>query len=73
MVSDPEFYLEPMRKAGANQFTFHYEAIKAGDEAVSLLIDKVKKAGLKCGLAIRPKTPVSSINFCKFLRLRNSI
>uniref|UniRef100_A0A1I8A366 Ribulose-phosphate 3-epimerase n=1 Tax=Steinernema glaseri TaxID=37863 RepID=A0A1I8A366_9BILA len=58
MVSKPEQWLEPMAKAGANQFTFHWEAVDAdgGDAAVDALIEKVKKAGLKVGLAIKPKT-----------------
>lgn len=62
MVSNPEQWLDPMRAAGANQFTFHYEAINGGDEVVSSLINKVKTTGLKCGLAINPKT---SVKFCK--------
>lgn len=61
MVSDPEQWLEPMRAAGANQFTFHYEAITGGDVVVNSLIDKVKKSGLKCGLAIKPKTSVCNL------------
>ena len=63
MVSNPEQWLEPMKKAGANQFTFHWEAVAnsnetEGSEAVFKLIEKVKALGLKVGVAIKPKTDV---------------
>ena len=60
MVSNPEQWLEPMQKAGASQFCFHYEAVheKGGEAAVRSLIEKVKNMGLKVGLAIKPKTDV---------------
>ncbi|KAI1701079.1 ribulose-phosphate 3 epimerase family domain-containing protein [Ditylenchus destructor] len=63
MVTNPEQWLEPMAKAGASQFTFHLEAANAlgGEPAVDSLIDKVKAIGMKCGVAIKPKTPVDSI------------
>uniref|UniRef100_A0A7E4V7P9 Ribulose-phosphate 3-epimerase n=1 Tax=Panagrellus redivivus TaxID=6233 RepID=A0A7E4V7P9_PANRE len=56
MVANPEQWLEPMAKAGASSFCFHYEAV--APEAVGPLIQKVKAAGLKVGLAIKPKTDV---------------
>lgn len=57
MVSNPEQWIIPMKNAGANQFTFHYEAVKETD--VSKIIKEIKNSGLKCGLAIKPKTPVN--------------
>lgn len=63
MVSDPEQWLDPMHKAGINQFTFHLEAVNAigGEKAIESLIDKIKEKGIRCGLAIKPKTPVEEI------------
>ncbi|VDK42259.1 unnamed protein product [Anisakis simplex] len=63
MVTDPVQWLAPMQKAGANQFTFHWEAVhaKGGDNAIADAIKAVKQAGLKVGLAIKPKTPVETV------------
>jgi len=68
MVEDPGQWLEPMRDAGASQFTFHLEAFdgavggnRADMEALHSLIDRVKQCGLRCGLSIKPKTPVEAL------------
>lgn len=57
MVDNPEDYVEPFAKAGANQFTFHIEATKDADA----LIDKIHKAGMKVGISVKPKTPIDSV------------
>lgn len=59
MVSNPAKWLEPMSNAGIDQFTFHLESMGDDASAVNSLIDRVKKAKLRCGLSIKPKTPVS--------------
>uniref|UniRef100_A0A1I7XPR8 ribulose-phosphate 3-epimerase n=1 Tax=Heterorhabditis bacteriophora TaxID=37862 RepID=A0A1I7XPR8_HETBA len=63
MVSDPYFWVEPMAKAGANQFTFHWEAVyeKGGNIAIDEIIEKIRKCGMKVGLAIKPGTSVDKI------------
>ncbi|KAF1630756.1 UNVERIFIED_CONTAM: Ribulose-phosphate 3-epimerase, partial [Eudyptes robustus] len=60
MVSNPAEWLVPMKDAGANQYTFHYEAL-ADDQAVSNLIKEIKTLGLKASMAIKPKTDVAKV------------
>ncbi|MDR1952516.1 MAG: ribulose-phosphate 3-epimerase [Elusimicrobiota bacterium] len=57
MLSDPRKYLQDFVKAGSNLITFHYEI--EGDKKE--IIKEIKQAGLKAGIAIKPKTNVSEI------------
>ncbi|AMB98971.1 ribulose phosphate epimerase [Aerococcus urinaehominis] len=57
MVTNPEDYIDLYAQAGADYFTFHYEAAPH----LHALIQKIKAAGMKAGLAINPGTPVSVI------------
>lgn len=84
MVSDPGFWVEPMKKAGASSLTFHVESFAlpgstpydssgsgtAGrtgssqefdNEAIRQLIAKIGDAGMKVGIALKPKTPVEKV------------
>lgn len=55
MISDPMKYLDDHVKAGADIFTFHYEAVSN----VSEMINEIKKRNIKAGISIKPKTDVS--------------
>ena len=48
-------WVEPMRDAGADQYTFHIEATDIPLE----LCRKIKEAGMKVGIGLKPNTPVS--------------
>jgi ribulose-phosphate 3-epimerase len=60
MVSDPAFWVEPLAKAGVNSFTFHIES-DMPEGGVTALIKKVRDAGMKVGIVIKPKTPVEEL------------
>lgn len=58
MIENPEKYIEPFVRVGADIITFHYEATKERTQAV---ISKIKSYGIKCGLSIKPKTSPNEI------------
>jgi len=57
MVSEPEQWIEPMAAASVDQYTFHIEPVKD----VPDVCRKVKEAGMKVGLALKPGTDVQVI------------
>ena len=57
MVDDPAAYIDDIAEAGASMVTFHVETGK--DEYH--VINKIKHHGMKVGVALRPYTPISSI------------
>ncbi|CCF59207.1 hypothetical protein KAFR_0G01730 [Kazachstania africana CBS 2517] len=54
MVENPENWVSDFVKAGADQFTFHYESTKSPLELVKL----IKSYGIRAACAIKPGTPV---------------
>ena len=50
-------WVEPMREAGADQYTFHIEATDIPLE----LCRKIKETGMQVGIGIKPNTPVSAV------------
>jgi len=58
MVAEPERWVEEMEKAGADQYTFHIEATNNPLE----LCRKIKEAGMKVGIGLKPNTPVSMVD-----------
>ncbi|HDT15646.1 MAG TPA: ribulose-phosphate 3-epimerase [Firmicutes bacterium] len=57
MIEKPEEQAENFIKAGCDIINFHEEACKSP----SALIDLIKKSGKKCGMTIKPGTPVDNI------------
>ena len=57
MVAEPEKWVQDMANAGADQYVFHYEASKDPNHCIRI----VKEAGMKVGIAVKPKTPVSLV------------
>ncbi|MCF0154734.1 MAG: ribulose-phosphate 3-epimerase [Veillonella sp.] len=55
MVTNPEAYVEGAAAIGTEYFTFHYEATRHPHR----LIQQIKGAGMKAGVALNPGTPVS--------------
>ncbi len=54
MVTNPEDYILPFAKAGANRLTFHPETVSD----VSSACRKIHDAGMQAGLAFNPDKPV---------------
>ncbi|KYN24363.1 Ribulose-phosphate 3-epimerase [Trachymyrmex cornetzi] len=50
-------WIEPIADAGVDQYTFHVEPV----EDVPLVCRKVKEAGMKVGVALKPGTPVEVV------------
>lgn len=63
MVSNPLQWVDDMAQAGADQYTFHVEATDAigGATETNRVIDAIKAAGMRVGLAIKPGTPASAL------------
>ena len=57
MVTHPLRYIDALATAGADLITFHIESADKPDEVISA----IKAHGIKPGLALCPKTPVSSV------------
>ena len=57
MIVEPERYIERFAKAGADIITIHIEAT----EDLPAAIRTIKTCGVKAGVSIKPKTPVSAI------------
>lgn len=64
MVSDPGRWIEPMADAGVDQYTFHIEPVS---ENILEICRKVREAGMKVGLALKPGT--GKENYIKINRI----
>lgn len=57
MVAKPDVWIEPMKDAGADQYTFHIEATSNPRETCR----KVKEAGMRVGIGIKPNTSIDVV------------
>jgi ribulose-phosphate 3-epimerase len=57
IVDDPPRYIEPLKQAGANQVSFHFE--DAPD--VPDMISRLRAAGMRVSIALRPETPADAV------------
>ena len=57
MVQEPQKFIEPFVKAGASALTIHVEA--RGN--IRETLKQIKKAGLWCGLSIKPDTQAATL------------
>lgn len=58
MISRPLDYIGVFAKAGASMITFHIESESDAGETIA----GIKSYGVKCGLVLKPETPVSTIS-----------
>jgi len=57
MVSDPDFFVEPFAKAGADWISFHIEATVHAHR----VSQKIRALGCKAGIVLNPGTPVAAL------------
>jgi ribulose-phosphate 3-epimerase len=58
MISNPDPYIEPFIKAGANPLTVHYETCTH----LSATMMKIKRFGVEAFVSLNPHTPVTLLN-----------
>ena len=59
MVNNPEDFIDIFKTAGADFYNFHIEASAHAHR----IIQKIKKAGMRPGIALNPATPISSLKY----------
>ena len=57
MIDNPDAYVEPFRRAGADLLTIHIEAVSEP----ARLLDRIRQLGAGAGLALNPSTPVGAV------------
>lgn len=58
MVKNPADYVDTLKRAGADFFTFHIETEPHADR----LINRIHEAGMKAGITLVPSTPVCAVS-----------
>ena len=60
MIENPEKYIEPFAKAGADLITFHIEACK-DENHVKKVIRLIKSFNKKAGISVKPNTDIKEV------------
>ncbi len=55
MVTDPDKLIEPFVKAGADNITFHIEAV----ENTGKIIERIRSFNKQVGISLKPNTPIN--------------
>lgn len=61
MIEDPMRYAPVFIDAGADIYTFHYEAVESPKKALELA-EMIRGRGVKAGISIKPGTPVDVLD-----------
>jgi ribulose-phosphate 3-epimerase len=62
MVSEPWKWVDDMKAAGADVFTFHVEVLpESGASDHTALVHRIKATGMKVGMAVKPGTPIEAL------------
>ncbi len=59
MVMEPEKFVEPFAKAGADHCTFHIERVQGA--SATRLADRCRALGMTAGICLNPPTPVDEV------------
>lgn len=69
MAKENEFFINEIMDIGASQVCFHYES----EVHVGRMLNRLKKSGIRAGVALIPSTPVSVLEYiieqCDFVML----
>ena len=60
VVNDSIYFIESLAKVGTHRIIFQYEQMDNVDKAIEFAT-LVRDSGMKCGVCIKPQTPVSDI------------
>merc|ERR1719198_1147850 len=61
MVSNPMQWIDAIKDAGGNQYTFHVEACDPETVKPLEVCQAIKKAGMKVGISIKPGTEANAV------------
>jgi len=67
MITNPDVYLDDFIQAGSDYITIHLEC----DANISKTLIRIREAGVKAALSIKPATPVDAV--CDYLELLDMV